>query len=138
MSARSFSSQIREKALVFALLTAGCGGGGEPQPALNLSSVVFRVYATDEGVNPSQSVLSDPNNPFANVAVDDLANPSPGNAIALKWQLAQGAPAPAKFYAWATVLAGAPSGENQFYTADALNSVYASLTSGTLVLRRLA
>lgn len=32
----------------------------------------------------------------------------------------------------ATVLTGAPSGENQFYTADALQSVYAQLASGAL------
>ena len=73
---------------VFALLViaaASCGpGAGTPYDGIETDNIKFHLYSTDMGIYPSQSVLDDPNNPFANVAIDDLNNGTPEKP-ARKW-----------------------------------------------------
>lgn len=66
----------------------------------------------DEGVYPSPAVLANPNNPFAE-----------GIDAQLKWEVLATDCVPG-FYAFATALAYAPTGEHQFYTAQCLHTVY--------------
>ncbi|MDX8381196.1 MAG: hypothetical protein R8M14_03710 [Ghiorsea sp.] len=76
---------------------------------------VLALHCSTVGINTDGCVLFDPNNPYANVAVNDTT----------KWILSNAAPSEkAKFYVWATALARSPSGENQYYTAQALHKLY--------------
>lgn len=69
----------------------------------------------DAGLVNSDCILTDPNNPYARVNVNNET----------KWQLDQDAPsAKSRFYLWATALAKTPIGENQYYTAVALHALY--------------
>lgn len=103
------------KAGLLALVAAGCA---LPAPTYeygqDLDDVAFRVWTTETGIHPSRDVLDDPENPFAEGGV----------GAETKWDLLSGASAPAAFYAWATVLAGQPNGEHQFYTATLLHEIY--------------
>jgi len=79
-----------------------------------LSDVEFDLYADDMGVYPSDAVLYDPNNPFAETGVSAQG----------KWDILDAGAWPATFYAWATLLASEPIGENQFYTATAAGEIW--------------
>lgn len=81
---------------------------------MHLSQVDFHLYAEDMGVYPSDSVLFDPANPFAQTGVGEET----------KWEVFEAGHWPAAFYAWATVLASGPYGEAQFYTAVAAQGIY--------------
>jgi hypothetical protein len=107
------------------LLAASCGpGSGTPYDGIPTEGITFHLYSTDMGIHPSQSVLDDPNNPFAHVAIDDLNNGTPEKP-ARKWAFnPMTAPPVTCFYVWASTLARAPNGENQFYTAERLYDVY--------------
>jgi hypothetical protein len=116
------------------LLALGCGpSGGDAFPPVDTNVVAFNLHATDMGIHPSQSVLADPNNPFVGISLEELNNGTPDDP-ALKWRINARAPGssvaeddlriPARFYCWATVLAQAPNGENQFYTAERLGLIY--------------
>ena len=83
---------------------------GIPHPLLE-----FVLYDPQEGVHPNQSTLSNPNNPFASRAFN-------------KWDIENTGYMPARFYGWATTLVSEPIGENQFYTAVALEALYRSGT----------
>lgn len=103
---------------------AGCGArDSKAVGGIDLNAVTFHVYRSDMGVHPSKSVLSDPNNVFADVPIDALNNGTPDDP-ADKWKLDPTAPAPAAFYLWATTLTGAPNGENQYYTASKLQKIH--------------
>src|SRR5689334_309371 len=104
---------------------AACGPGIEtPYDGIATDNIQFHLFSTDMGIHPSQAVLDDPNNPFANVAVDDLNNGTPDKP-ARKWAFnPMTAPPVTCFYVWASTLARAPNGENQFYTAERLYDVY--------------
>lgn len=78
----------------------------------SLQSLRIAPISWEEGVYPDTSVLSDPQNPFAD-----------GIDAALKWEILATDPTPG-FYAFATALATQPNGENQFYTASCLQQVY--------------
>jgi hypothetical protein len=105
------------------LACVGCGDKGQPLEGADLTNLTFHLHASDMGVYPSTSVLSDPNNPFVHVSADALNNGTPAQP-ALKWVIGESAPAPVAFYSWATALARAPNGENQYYTATKLHSIY--------------
>ncbi len=79
------------------------------------TDTALTLHCTTMGINQDTCVLYDPNNPYANVNVTDDT----------KWDLNTAAPSSkAKVYLWATALARSPTGENQYYTADAFNRLY--------------
>ncbi|MGC9361401.1 MAG: hypothetical protein ACP5F3_00585 [Candidatus Syntrophosphaera sp.] len=76
---------------------------------------VLDLYSANEGIHPDQSVLRDPDNPFAS------ANVNMENV----WDLNDECPSPkARFYLWATILANIPIGEYQYFTAKSLHELY--------------
>ena len=79
-----------------------------------LQDVEFDLYAEDMGVYPSQTVLQDPNNPFAQSGVSTDG----------KWEILEAGFWPATFYAWATWLTQEPVGEAQFYAALSAQQIY--------------
>jgi hypothetical protein len=105
-------------------LVTGCGGprgGGESLEPLALENLTLPSLADNAGIHPSTAILQDAQNPFARKAM------SPSQRWDITgWAMETGAPAPrlaAMFYAWATELAIARSGESQFQTAIALRAL---------------
>ena len=97
------------------------------------TDVVLNLFCPDVGINDEQCVRDDPENPFATVAVlepDQVPEDEDGNPLADdKFALADALPqdssgAKARFYLWATALAGRQTGENQWYVARALHELY--------------
>lgn len=80
----------------------------------DLTTLTIVPVSWEEGVYPDTSVLEDPANPFAS-----------GIDREMKWEILATDCVPG-FYAFATALAGEPTGENQFYTAQCLQTVYDS------------
>jgi len=75
----------------------------------------LNLYSENEGIFPDKTVLDNPNNPFAN------ANVNMENI----WDIYDECPSPkSAFYLWATILAKAPTGEYQYYTALSLHKLY--------------
>lgn len=81
---------------------------------VDLDDVEFVLYDTTVGVHPNDTILIDPNNPFA----------STGVGWETKWEILDAGRWPATFYAWGTILAAIPTGEHQFYTAQAAQAMY--------------
>jgi hypothetical protein len=76
---------------------------------------ILNLYSANEGIHPDQSVLNDPDNPFAqaNLNMENI------------WDLNDNSPSPkAKFYLWASILANIPTGEYQYFTAKSLHELY--------------
>ena len=95
----------------------GCGsGGGQISNAINLpTDKLLTLYCENIGIYPETCVLDDPDNPYRLVSITEDN----------KFTLSTDAPsAKSRFYLWATVLATSPSGENQFFVADALHALY--------------
>src|SRR5690349_8688275 len=80
---------------------SACGDRGTALEGRSVGNLAFNLYSTDMGIHPSKSVLNDPNNPFADVPIDELNNGTP-EAPAEKWVISQAAPTVVAFYAWAT------------------------------------
>jgi hypothetical protein len=114
---------------LIALICSSCGspeGGGEILEPLALESMALPSLEDGAGIYPSKAVLTDPQNPFARVAM----NPASRWNIT-GWAMEAGAPVTrlsAMFYAWATELAIGHSGEGQFQTAIALRALSAHET----------
>lgn len=108
------SSRTRIFTVAVAFLAISCGDDPEFRLGENISGVEFELFDPTEGIHPSKVTLQNPNNPFREFVVSDdtkfdiLANG--GNAGA--------------FYAWATLLAFVPVGENQFFAASKLRDMY--------------
>ncbi|MBN1336808.1 MAG: hypothetical protein JXB39_12700 [Deltaproteobacteria bacterium] len=98
---------------LFLLLLVGCAEPAAYQYGLDLTELEFVPYSPDEGVYPDESVLVDPNNPFAG-GIGDQA----------KWDVFASGPVHG-FYAMAQSLVQIPTGEHQFYTAYAAHGIYA-------------
>ncbi|MBT8452016.1 MAG: hypothetical protein KJO40_08640 [Deltaproteobacteria bacterium] len=98
------------------LAVAACGDDGEYEFGFNTTGIEFELFDPTEGVHPSKVTLSNPRNPFRQSGVSDDTKfaiiGDGGNAGA--------------FYAWATILAEIPIGENQFFTAIKLRDLYLS------------
>jgi len=93
------------------------------------TDVVLNLFCEDVGIFDETCVLDDPENPYALVATleFDINNDDPNQPT--KFDLLQNIPAgpsgaKARFYLWATALARRASGENQWYTAQALYELF--------------
>ncbi|MBT8465003.1 MAG: hypothetical protein HKP36_11005 [Myxococcales bacterium] len=110
------SSYIKLSFLGLVLAVAACGDDGEYEFGFNTTGIEFELFDPTEGVHPSKVTLSNPRNPFRQSGVSDDTKfaiiGDGGNAGA--------------FYAWATILAEIPIGENQFFTAIKLRDLYLS------------
>lgn len=80
----------------------------------DLTALTFNLHSDSVGVYPSQDVLDDPNNPFAE---GGLAGES-------RWDIQSSDLSVAAYYAWATWLTQEPTGEAQYYTASNLKQIY--------------
>lgn len=100
--------------LASGLLAAGCAADGDPVTPENLQGLVLTLHSSNEGVYPDQSVLTDPNNPFA---VGTLSQ----DAV---WLIQARGGNVGAFYAWATECARGCNGERQFYVATDLAAIY--------------
>lgn len=80
---------------------------------IDLASLEFELYDLNMGVYPNNSLGVDPNNPLADfgIAAED------------RWDIYPSGPVPG-FYAFGTWLLVEPTGENQFYTAQAAHNIY--------------
>mgnify|MGYP001818206624 FL=1 len=93
------------------------------------TDTLLNLACADAGIGFETCVLGDPENPYAGVATPefDVNNPD----AVTKLDLAGGIPAgptgaKARFYLFATALARSPSGENQFFTAQALHELWSA------------
>ena len=110
------SSYIKLSFLGLVLAAAACGDDGQYEFGFNTTGIEFEFFNRTEGIHPSRVTLSNPNNPFREFF------PSDDTKFAI---LGDGGNAGA-FYAWATILAEIPIGENQFFTAVKLRDLYLS------------
>lgn len=99
-----------------ALAGTACYDAAEYIYGESLDGLVLEVRDERAGIHPNQSVLSDPNNPFASSA--------PRGDV--KWDIETYSGNVAAFYGWATMLAIEPTGEHQFYVAQSLGDIYAN------------
>lgn len=99
------------------VLFVGLGACEVPAPEYEygvvLGDLELELFSENVGVFPDTSVLYDPNNPFRDGVTGDM-----------KFQILDDGPI-AGFYVFATVLAREPTGENQYYTANQLQQVFA-------------
>jgi len=109
-----FSSYIKFSLIGLLLVAFACGDDPEYEFGFNTTGIQFELIDPTEGIHPSKVTLSNPRNPFREFGVSDDTKfailDAGGNAGA--------------FYAWATVLASIPIGENQFYTAIKLRDIF--------------
>ena len=94
-------------------LLAACAVEGTPLAPIDLDSIEFHVCGPDMGVHPDDSVLVDPDNPFAGLVISDD----------MKWEIQSAGSTVAAFYSWATINARIPGGESQYYAALNLKAV---------------
>lgn len=126
-------SKIRRLAVVCSLLmiVTGCGkdsDDGEVRNTVALpTDLVLNLFCEDMGIFTETCVLDDPNNPYRLTPFATM-DPTDENAFnTAKFDLANAAPSiKAKFYVFATALARAPTGENQWYTARALHELFSA------------
>lgn len=97
---------------VFALIVA-CGEAPEYRFGENLTGVEFELFDRTEGIHPSKVTLQNPRNPFREYAIGDDT----------KFEILDDGGNAAAFYAWATLLAKIPIGENQFFVAAKLRDI---------------
>lgn len=95
-------------------LVAACGEAPEYRFGQNITGIQFELFDTSEGIFPSEVTLDNPRNPFREFDISD------DNKFAI---LTGGGNAGA-FYAWATLLARIPIGENQYGAALKLRHIY--------------
>lgn len=131
-------SKVRRLAIVCSmlLLAAGCGkdsGDGEVRNSLELpdaTDFVLNLYCADIGLFTETCVLDDPDNPYARTPfiTDDptLEDDEQFNAAKFALAAAVAGNPKATFYVYATALARAPTGENQWYTARALHELFSA------------
>ena len=99
---------------------AGCMAPGEYEYGFELTTLEFEVTDLTMGVHPSRVVLFEQDNPFR-----------AGLGPETKWlieshddTIVDYVGSIPRFYAWATMTAYEPTGENQFYTASALGDMW--------------
>jgi hypothetical protein len=99
---------------IVCVAAGGCAADGEAWQGSELPQSPFHLYADGVGVHPSQDVLDDPANLFAQGELT-------ADAV---WRLQQSGGNVAAFYAWATLLARGANGERQYYAALDLKGIY--------------
>lgn len=135
MSIRNRNRSLMTMLLGCGILVAGCGGGertdkdGEVISGIVLpTDVVLNLACENVGVYPENCVLGDPENPFITTTIvefDENAPPGTDDKFDLLATIPEGPTgAKARFYFWATALARRASGENQWYTAQALHELF--------------
>jgi hypothetical protein len=108
------SSHIKCLFVGLALLAAACGDDNEQYRfGFNTTGIQFELFNETEGIHPSEVTLDNPRNPFREFVIGEDT----------KFDILDDGGNAAAFYAWATVLAGQPTGENQFYTATKLRDI---------------
>jgi hypothetical protein len=117
-------------ALTFFVALAGCSRAPTYLYGQDLSGLVFHPSGANVGVHPDQSVLIDPNNPFARNPPNTNCPADLAADCTAKWALQAEAGPPAHkltvaaFYSWATLNAAQPGGETQFYAAIDLQAIF--------------
>ena len=119
-------------AALAALGTAGCeertAADGVPFNSIILpTDTLVNLACENVGIADELCILEDPENPFVLVPIIefDVNNPDATNKFELYDSIPAGPTgAKARYYFWATALAGRYSGENQYYTALALHELY--------------
>lgn len=119
-----------------ALFVAGCSSERDENDGQIITTVilptdvVLNLACENVGIHPENCVLGDPENPYITTSIPefDVDNPPPPGAFD-KFDIVEAIPpgpsgAKARFYFWATALARFPSGENQWYTAQALHELF--------------
>ncbi len=121
-------SRTRHACALPLLAAAALTGCSLPAPryayGVALGEVELQLIDPNEGVHPSEAVLIDPNNPFAEDGVSDET----------RWIIQDAGYWPASFYGWATALVARPTGENQLYTALAAQQIYERRAADTALL----
>ena len=101
--------------LGIAVLAVACGGDDEQYRfGFNTTGIEFELFNETEGIHPSKVTLDNPHNPFREFVIGEDT----------KFEILDDGGNAAAFYAWATVLAGQPTGENQYYTATKLRDIF--------------
>ena len=125
------------------LLVSACGkskNDGDKQNTVELpTDTTLNLFCADVGLFNETCVLDDPDNPYAKTpfTIEVVREGEDGFNLG-KFQLADDAPGPkALFYVWATAMARAPSGENQYYTARALHQLYTASESEVIRLQAI-
>ena len=111
-----FSLYIRFSLLGLVLVAVACGDDPEYEFGFNTTGIEFELFDPTEGIHPSKVTLNNPRNPFREFGVSDDT----------KFQILGDGGNAGAFYAWATVLANIPIGENQFFAASKLRDIYES------------
>jgi hypothetical protein len=101
-------------ALVLVVFASACGDTSEYRLGQNITGIQFELFDPTEGVHPSRVTLGNPRNPFRELNIGEDT----------KFDILEGGGNAAAFYAWATLLASIPIGENQFFTATKLRDMY--------------
>lgn len=110
------SSLTRISLLAFVFAAVSCGDDPEFRFGENITGIQFELFDPTEGIHPSQVTLLNPRNPFRETGVGDDT----------KFEILDNGGNAGAFYAWATLLANIPIGENQFYTAVKLRDIFES------------
>lgn len=104
-------------------LLMGCGSGDPAQSGntvpLPVGEMNLDLYCADAGIYPESCILDDPNNPFRLSSIDEDTKWDLNNDLPTSFDFAK-----TRYYLWATALARTPTGENQYYTANALHELY--------------
>jgi hypothetical protein len=108
-----YSFHIKCLPLVLVVLAVACGDTQEYRFGFNTTGIQFELFSETEGIHPSEVTLDNPRNPFREFVIGEDT----------KFDILDDGGNAAAFYAWATVLTGQPTGENQFYTATKLRDI---------------
>jgi len=108
------SSTTKRVALILILFTAACGDDPQYRFGENITGVQFELFDPTEGVHPSKVTLQNPHNPFREIVISDD----------VKFDILNNGGNAGAFYAWASLLANIPIGENQYGTAVKLRDIY--------------
>jgi hypothetical protein len=125
--AKSKASYMFAVSFIAVTLT-GCGGAasdnGQIVTQVEMPTTFTSFYCPNEGVGEESCVLFNPANPYARTPINSM---NPDTEIAYKWELNNQTQSDlSRFYLWATAHARDAQGENQFYTAQSLHTIFSN------------